>query len=110
MSHESPHDKVADAVHEGRPIEAQYVRQGRSGVRILLLLVVSAGAAAVLLLGLWLVTNGSFNNLEPSSNEKAAEAQTFSDVTPSSDAPTTTTGQPTAPTPGDTANVNAPAQ
>ena len=24
MTHESPHDKAADAVHEGRPVEAQY--------------------------------------------------------------------------------------
>ena len=29
MTHQSPHDKAADAVHEGRPVEAQYVRGGR---------------------------------------------------------------------------------
>lgn len=109
MTHQSPHDHVADAVHEGRPVEAQYVRQGRSGVRILLLLVVSAGAAAVLLLGLWLVTNGAFAGLEPSSAEKAAEAQAFDrDVTaPTADAPTTSTGEAAAPAPGTTPNVNA---
>jgi hypothetical protein len=77
MSPQSPHDKVADAVHEGRPADAQLVRQGRSGRRILLLLIVSAGAAAVLLLGLWAATNGRFADLEPSRAEKAAEAQTF---------------------------------
>ncbi|MFC7377445.1 hypothetical protein [Brevundimonas sp. GCM10030266] len=106
MSHESPHDQVADAVHEGRPVEAQYVRQGRSGVRILLLLVVSAGAAAVLLLGLWLVTNGSFAALEPSSDEKAVEAQAF-DAPVTADAPTTSTGEPATPPAGTTPNVNA---
>ncbi|RZJ29508.1 MAG: hypothetical protein EON85_06800 [Brevundimonas sp.] len=109
MSHESPHDRVADAVHEGRPVEAQYVRQGRSGVRILLLLVVSAAAAAVLLLGLWAVTNGRFAALEPSSAEKAAEAQAFGDdaSAPTADAPTTSTGQPANATSGTTPNVNA---
>ena len=48
MIHQDPHSKAADAVHEGRPVEAQYTRQGRPGVRILWLLIVSAGAAAVL--------------------------------------------------------------
>ena len=38
MSHDNPHDRAADAVHEGRPVEAQYVRGGRGGVRILLVL------------------------------------------------------------------------
>ena len=112
MSHEPPHDRVADAVHEGRPVEAQDARQGRSGQRILLLLIVSAGAAALLLLGLWLVTNGSFNQLEPSSGEKAAEAQAFNPdagaTPPTADAPTTATGQPTSPPTGETPNVNAP--
>ncbi len=31
MTHPSPHDKAADAVHEGRPVEAQYVRGGGKG-------------------------------------------------------------------------------
>ncbi len=38
MTHENPHDRAADAVHEGRPVEAQYVRGGRKGSRILLVL------------------------------------------------------------------------
>ena len=47
MTHQSPHDKAADAVHEGRPVEAQYVRGGRGGVRILTLLLVSLAAVAI---------------------------------------------------------------
>jgi len=43
-SQKSPHDRAADAVHEGRPVEAQYVRGGRGGVRILTLLIVSVAA------------------------------------------------------------------
>ena len=60
MTHESPHDKAADAVHEGRPVEAQYVRGGRGGLRILTLLLVSLAAVAILLLGMWFVSQGGF--------------------------------------------------
>ena len=45
MTHQDPHSHSADAVAGHTPIEAQYVRQGRGGVRILWLLIVSAGTA-----------------------------------------------------------------
>lgn len=63
--HTSPHDKAADAVHEGRPVEAQYVRGGRRGTRILTLLLISTAAVAVLLLGMWLVSHGGFARTNP---------------------------------------------
>lgn len=88
MSPQSPHDQVADAVQEGRPADAELVRQGRSGRRILLLLIVSAAAATVLLLSLWAATNGRFADLEPSRAEKAAEAQAF-DQDPTAPSPAT---------------------
>jgi hypothetical protein len=34
MSHHDPHSEAADAVHEGRPVEAQYTKQGQGGRRI----------------------------------------------------------------------------
>lgn len=111
MTHESPHDKAADAVHEGRPVEAQYVRGGRGGVRILTLLIVSAGAAAILLLGMWFVSNGGFDNTNANTGQQPVDAQAFSqDATtpPTADAPTTSTGQPTNPPTGEAPNVNAP--
>jgi len=77
MTHESPHDKSADAVHEGRPVEAQYVRGGRGGVRILTLLIVSAGAAAILLLGMWFVSNGGFERTNANNGEQPVDAQAF---------------------------------
>lgn len=58
MTHEDPHARSADAVHEGRPVEAQYVRQGRGGVRIVLLLVVSAVLAAAGLFAVWALWSG----------------------------------------------------
>ncbi len=111
MTHQSPHDKAADAVHEGRPVEAQYVRGGRGGVRILTLLVVSAGAAAILLLGMWFVSQGGFARTNANNGEQAVDSQAFrgADATPpTADAPTTAEGQPTVPSPDAAPNVNAP--
>lgn len=110
MTHESPHDKAADAVHEGRPVEAQYVRGGRGGVRILTLLIVSLAAVAVLLLGMWFVSQGGFAKTNPNTGLQAVDAQAFNDAgsTPAADAPVTATGEPTNPPTGEASNVNAP--
>jgi len=111
MTHESPHDKAADAVHEGRPVEAQYVRGGRGGVRILTLLIVSLAAVAVLLLGMWFVSQGGFATTNANDGDQAVDAAAFQTEPveiPAADAPTTATGQPTAPPTGEAPNVNAP--
>jgi hypothetical protein len=98
MTHQSPHDKSADAVHEGRPVEAQYVRGGRGGVRILTLLVISAGAAAILLLGMWFVSQGGFARTNANNGEQAVDSQAFGGAA----------AAPTAPPTGETPSVNAP--
>ena len=111
MTHESPHDKAADAVHEGRPVEAQYVRGGRGGVRILTLLLVSLGAVAILLLGMWFVSQGGFATTNANDGDPAVDAAAFQTEPveiPAADAPTTATGQPTSPPTGEAPNVNAP--
>lgn len=82
MTPDNPHDRAADAVHQGRPVEAQYVRQGRGGVRILTLLIVSAGAAAVLLLGLWFVSQGGFAATNANKGDQAVDVAAFKDSTP----------------------------
>ncbi len=113
MTQESPHDKAADAVHEGRPVEAQYVRGGRGGVRILTLLIISLAAVAILLLGMWFVSQGGFANTNANNGEQAVDAAAFQTppvAPPAADAPTTATGQPTAPATVDAPNVNAPVQ
>jgi len=68
------------------------------------------GAAAILLIGMWVVSNGGFASLNPSPAEKAAEAQAFDEpvTPPTADAPTTSTGEPTNPPTGAAPNVNAP--
>jgi hypothetical protein len=88
MTHQSPHDKAADAVHEGRPVEAQYVRGGRGGVRILTVLLVSAGATAILLLGMWFVSNGGFDSTNANNGQQPVDAQAFSEQSPAAPAPT----------------------
>lgn len=111
MTHESPHDKAADAVHEGRPVEAQYVRGGRGGVRILTLLLVSLAAVAILLLGMWFVSQGGFAKTNANDGDQAVDAAAFQTdpvEIPAADAATTATGEPTAPPTGEAANVNAP--
>ena len=80
--HDDPHSHAADAVHEGRPVEAQYARQGRGGVRILWLLIISAGAAAILLLGMWLVSNGGFAATNANDGGQAVDAAAFSQAAP----------------------------
>jgi hypothetical protein len=111
MTHESPHDKAADAVHEGRPVEAQYVRSGRGGVRILTLLLVSLAAVAVLLLGMWFVSRGGFAATNANDGDQAVDAAAFQTrrvEVPTADAPVTPEGQPTSPPTGEAPNVNAP--
>lgn len=73
MTHQDPHSHSADAVEHHAPIEAQYVRQGRGGVRILWLLILSGGATAVLLLGMWLLSNGGFQTVNPDADRRPAE-------------------------------------
>lgn len=111
MTHQDPHSRATDPVHEHQPVEAQYVRQGRGGVRILAVLILSAGAAAILLLGMWLVSNGGFARQNIHDGDQIVDARAFQEeppAPPAADAPTTTTGRPTAPPTGQAANVNAP--
>ncbi|CAN5126133.1 hypothetical protein BH10PSE1_BH10PSE1_14410 [soil metagenome] len=105
--------KVADAVHEHRPADPDLVRGARPGSRILLILIVSAGAAAVLLLGMWFLSNGGFASQNPNNGQQAVDAQAFSGdsaTPPAADAPTTSTGQAAPTATGDAPNVNAPTQ
>ena len=82
MTHQDPHSHSADAVEHHVPIEAQYVRQGRGGRRILWLLIVSGGAAAVLLLGMWLLSNGGFQSVNPDAGGRPADTAAFDGTTP----------------------------
>jgi hypothetical protein len=109
MTPEKPHrhDTAADAVHDGRPVDAELVRSGRKNPRIVVILAISTLAAAILLLGLWFVTNGAFD----SKNAETGPEEAFAgdnQTPPAADAPTDETGR-AVPTPtGEAPNVNAP--
>ena len=79
MTHQSPHDKAADAVHEGRPVDARYVRGGGKGRRILTLLLVSLAAVSVLLLGMWFVSQGGFADTNANTGAQSVDVQAFDD-------------------------------
>ena len=79
MTHPSPHDRAADAVHEGRPVDPQLVRGGGRGRRILVLLLVSLLAVAVLLLGMWFVSQGGFAETNPNTGAQAVDVRAFDD-------------------------------
>ncbi|MBD7941451.1 hypothetical protein [Brevundimonas guildfordensis] len=81
MTHQDPHSHSADAVETHHAVEAQYVRQGRGGRRILMVLIVSAGAAAVLLLGLWAATNASLHET-PEATSMTPEPPPVTDTDP----------------------------
>ena len=80
MTHDDPHSRSADPVHEGKPVEAQYVRQGRSGVRILTVLVISVALAAAALLGWWLLNSGAFTETELEGGREAEASAPFDET------------------------------
>jgi hypothetical protein len=83
MTHGSdPHSKAADAVQEGRPVEAQYVRQGRRGTHVLWILVISLTLAVIAVFAVWAMRSGDLNATEPHNARQATDAGSFQ-TTPS---------------------------
>lgn len=109
MSHEDPHSKAADAVHEGRPVEAQYTKQGKGGRRVSVEMGVAIALTLVGFVVVYLLFSGSFRKADAVTGDQA-DAAAFATTVPTPDAPTTATGQPSASSPDGTPNVNAPGQ
>ncbi|MBX7248508.1 MAG: hypothetical protein K1X35_05580 [Caulobacteraceae bacterium] len=72
-----PHSQAADAVHEGRPVEAQYVRQGRRGTHVLRILLISTGLVVLAFLVVWAFHMGPFAQSNVDNNKRPAEAAIF---------------------------------
>lgn len=92
-------------------VDVRDARGAAPGRRIVWILALSAGAAAILLLGMWALSNGGFAAQNANEGQQAVDAAAFSSnagETPSADAPTTSTGEPTSPPTGAAPNVNAP--
>jgi hypothetical protein len=108
---DNPHDKAAKAVHEGRRVEAQYVRQGRGGVRITLVLAAALILTAIGFGIVWMIWAGPFAAGRANAGLQDVDAAAFQNretSIPKADAPTTSTGEPTRPATGEAPNVNAP--
>jgi len=103
-----PHNSAED---DAQVVNVRDARGAAPGRRIVWILALSAGAAAILLLGMWALSNGGFAAQNSNDGNQAVDAAAFSsnagDI-PSADAPTSSTGEPTAPPTGDAPNVNAP--
>ena len=72
-----PHSQAAEAVHEDRPVEAQYVRQGRRGTHVVWILVTSLALVVVALMAVWGMHMRPFAATEDSPRAQAAEAADF---------------------------------
>ena len=111
MTHDDPHSRAADALHEGRPVEAQLVKQGRGGRRIVLVLIVAFVLTALGFLIVQLAFAPRFEAGDPNAGRQRVDSAAFQDgssTPPAADAPTTSTGEPTSPPTGEAPNVNAP--
>jgi hypothetical protein len=89
MSHDDPHSRSADAVHEGRPVEEQFIKQGRGGRRISIVMGVGIALTAIGFIILFLVFSPGFSSTEGESGNQAVDAAAFQDSgVPAADAPT----------------------
>ncbi|MFN4295439.1 MAG: hypothetical protein ACK4FB_01240 [Brevundimonas sp.] len=76
MTDQPPHDpdRTRNADAPGAVVSPQRARQGRSGVRILLVMVVSLALIVLLYMLLWGGTQEQMGELETSADERAAAA------------------------------------
>jgi hypothetical protein len=105
------HARAADAVHEKRPVKAEYVRSARWGAPILVILIISTLAAALGMFGLWSAFHDDFAAEKPNVGNDTADVRAFDGDArrpPTADAPTTATGDARPVPTGQAPNVNAP--
>ena len=103
-----PHSQVVDALREGRPIEAQYVRQGRRSMRIVWVLAISLALAALATFAMWAFRAPEATNVGPA--HAAAAGQTYAEPYPSAMAKQRVSQDPTAAQRGSTSTNNGPAR
>ncbi len=111
MTDNDPHSRAADAVHEGRPVEEQFTKQGRGGRRITVVMAVGIALTLIGFVIMYLVFAPAFSAGDANTGQQSVDAAAFQDgaiTPPAADAPTTATGEPTSPPTGEAPNVNAP--
>jgi len=83
MSHDDPHSQAADAVHEGRPVEEQYTKQGKGGRRISIEMGIAIALTVFGFAAVFLFFSGSFNRPgNDDDDNQVSQAQAFDAGTP----------------------------
>ncbi|MBC6983180.1 hypothetical protein [Caulobacter sp. 17J80-11] len=82
MADLDPHSRAAQAVHEHRPVEAQYVRQGRRGTRIVWVLAISLALAALATFGFWAARSPDLRATEPTPAQERGVARAWAEPAP----------------------------
>jgi len=100
-----PHAQAVNALEEGRPIEAQYVRQGKRNMRVVWVLVVSLALAALFTFGAWMMRSPG---LRGEGGQTAVSGEKFGPVN-SVPAKQTAEQDPNAPRRGSTTDAQNPA-
>lgn len=67
------HEKAADAVHDGRPVEERFVRSGGKGKSVIPILVISTLAAAAVLFAIFFFSAGPLDNVESTGAQPSIE-------------------------------------
>lgn len=104
-------DPRPSGVDEPQIVDAARVKQGRSGRRIVLILVCGLLLTAIGFAFVYMSWNRPFAATDANDGDQAVDAaafQTGDRRIPQASAPTTSTGEPTHPPTGDAPNVNAP--
>lgn len=87
MTPQSPHDKASDAVHEGRAVEALYVRGGGKGRPVLVILLASLSLVAICFALSYAFSAGPLAATNADDGDQAVDVEAFdgaSSVTSSS--------------------------
>lgn len=111
MQGDDPHSRAAEAVQEHRPVEAQYVRGGRGGRRIVLVLAAGLALVAIGFVIIYALYNPSLSATNPNDGDQRVDTQAFDGdaaTPPPASAPRDSRGEPTDMATGRAPNVNAP--
>ncbi len=97
MTHDDPHSRAADAVHEGRPVEEQFVKQGRGGRRMSIVMGVGIALTLVGFVVLLLIFSPGFSAMDVNTGRQSVDAAAFQEepsAPPAADARTTMRAAP----------------
>lgn len=77
MTHDDPHSRAADAVHAGRPVEEQLVKQGRGGRRMSIVMGVGIALTLVGFVVLFLIFSPGFSAEDANTGQQGVDAAAF---------------------------------